>query len=194
MIRFWIHHMINQAKNVDSVCDPGPEPRPVYMKCPLTFSAILTSTSPEVFRITRCSFCWMGHFAPDAPKGRQVIPYQWHSGDPQCSPSWTQQPLITVLFVVSIINKDILSGHKDLSYHKVVDWWNFCFPPPRKTPKNFISEGKTFKLWFPWRSYYSYRRGLGCCHSLGLWWQVKCIVYLPGVICIPNMAAFISSN
>ncbi len=32
----------------------GPEPLPVCMKCPLTFSTILSSTSSEVFRDTRC--------------------------------------------------------------------------------------------------------------------------------------------
>ena len=60
---FWAH----------SECSVGPEPRPVCMKCPLTFSTILSSTSSEVFRDTRCLSCWVRHFAPHAPKGRQVF-------------------------------------------------------------------------------------------------------------------------
>ncbi len=67
---YFIFHscLLNCEKFLDSV---GPEPRSVCMKCPLTFSTILTSTSSEVFRGTRCLFCSLRHFPPDAPKGRQ---------------------------------------------------------------------------------------------------------------------------
>ncbi len=35
----------------------GPGPHPVRECCPLSLNTILTSPSPEMFRITRCSFC-----------------------------------------------------------------------------------------------------------------------------------------
>ena len=53
----------------------GPGPCPVCERCPLSFSTISTSTWPEMFRITRCSFGPMGHFTVEASKAGHVIPY-----------------------------------------------------------------------------------------------------------------------